>query len=360
LDDTNNSNTGADTTSGNMDPLAGDASSATASPTAGNGWDPNAGQFSGGMAGAFDPLAGAGIVAGAAGSAGQQSLEEWAPMDPRFSTGQTGDLLADFDASQLVASTDIRVYFTNGGKYSGWLEVTGMKYQEMALSKKHGVMLPIQCLFIEYQISVNTASMTTADGSPLPDDVDPTVKGLFIVPIRTKPGHTLATQVERDKFQEALSRGEKGVGSFYAFAEMPLMPDPKANNRLAPLGTYAVPAGAVDAQGRKRKPGLHENWRDGLLDYKITAKAGEDGGPPMGFPCTFKWDGSGFLNPEAVDKAQITAHLQREADARRQAALAAEGLHNVANTYTPDASGSVAGQGFTETTIPSSPTSTPV
>ena len=60
MDNTNNSNTDANTTAGHMDPLAGAGAGDASSPT--SGWDPNAGQ-----SGGFDPLAGAGIVAGAAG-----------------------------------------------------------------------------------------------------------------------------------------------------------------------------------------------------------------------------------------------------------------------------------------------------
>lgn len=225
----------------------------------------------------------------------------------------TTDLLAGFRVEDLLPSTSIVPHFSAGGKYPGMLEIDLLKLIKTPLAKKHGLLVDIVCVLFEYRI--------TFDRWPgLPEHVDNVDNGIFSLPIKVYDTGRVLTKEERDKFEDMLARGEENLGPFYAFADCTLMPDPRANQRMAPMGVYAAPAGMTDENGQPIT-GLHPNWAT-LIDYSIN-----DG--VFGFPvvCSPR---SGYLNPVCVDKATFTAQLLRAAEARDAAQRNAEGFSEVA------------------------------
>lgn len=268
--------------------------------------------------GAFDP------TLGGDGSQALLDVEDWAPVDDRWSAGPgTTDLLADFKPEDLIASTDISAYVKDDVWYRGWLEFAVIKTQAMAVHKKSGLMAPIHCLFYEW------VCVLDLDGIPdLPADmrddgtgkpvVDPRVEGLIILPVRVAPGVQLATPKEHEEFQAALSRGQDNLAPFYAFAEMPLQPDPAAKNRLAPLGRYFTRKDERNGKGQLLKPGMHPNWQ-GIFDYSLGSHA------PMGFPVRVKRSAP-YWNAQVLDKAQVGAELSAKAERARQQRIVAEGI----------------------------------
>lgn len=305
----------------NNDPLAGDQFLVEGGGD-GTAVDMQPGDLDGGDA--FDPLAGAG-----------ETVEEWAPDDDRYSTGNTADLLADFNPSDLMPATDIGAWVTDDKWYPAWLSVAGMKIQSMPVHKKSGLMCPIHAVFYEWVARIEL------DGLNLPPDVrdtvDPAVEGIWILPIRVAPGSAFATPDEHSQFQAAISRGQDNIGPFYDYVGMPLQPDSLARNRLAPLGRFAPKPGEQDAKGRKLRPGLHPNWRS-LYDFRLEAHA------PEGFPVLVKRSG-GFWNCKVIDKQQIAATLSRRAELARMQRLAAE------NTVGGGGQNTDAGDGFVETPV---------
>ena len=223
------------------------------------------------------------------------------------------DLLAGFDASELLPSTSIVPYFEPKCQYSGMLEVIAIKLIKQAVSKNKGLLAPIVSMVIEYTITFDR-------WTSLPEHVDPTEEGVVFMPIKFHmPGYQ-PTKDERDAFEASLARGEEALGPWYAFMEMPLQPDPRAQNRLAPLGRYAADPGMTDTEGKPIK-GLHPNW-GALVDYAIR----ED---MPGFPVVAR-PSNGYLNPQCIDRGTFEAKILRDAAAARDAKLAEEGFSETA------------------------------
>lgn len=145
--------------------------------------------------------------------------------------------------AKLIPNADAFAKLPEKEHYPCVIKVTEIKAVRCALDKNKGMMAQVQNLVFEYVIT-----LTDAAHADEPADQD----GSVFLPIAfaEEPDYS-PTREEARKLQDKITRAEEKLAGLYAYISLPMIPDPKCGDRLAPQGNFLSPAGWSEIKGQE-------------------------------------------------------------------------------------------------------------